>query len=193
MRLGVLTGDERLARKISLVLRTRAECEMITDAARAGEFDLVLADGRGGAEWALPEGVTALRIADREVAVAGELPYPFSFEELEALTVKRDSEGISRLVLEPDRQHARLDGERIRLTEVEARLLLAIMSGGGEYVSRERLIAEVWQGGVAEGALNVYIHYLREKLEGGGEKIILSSRKCGYKIDPRYTGGERSC
>ncbi len=190
MRLGILTDDGRLARKISLLLSAHAECEMITDPRRAGEFDLVLSDGRDGTVRMPPAGITAVRIVNRAVAEADELPYPFSFEELEALTDRKEGVNISRLVLEPDRQHARLDGKRIRLTDVEARLLLAIMSGAGEYVSRERLIAEVWQGGVAEGALNVYIHYLREKLEGGGEKIILSSRKCGYKIDPKYTGGE---
>ena len=39
--------------------------------------------------------------------------------------------------------------------------------------------------------MNVYIHYLREKLEADGEKIILSSRSHGYKIDEKYlTEGE---
>ena len=45
--------------------------------------------------------------------------------------------------------------------------------------------------GADEGVLNVYVHYLREKLERGGEKIIISSRGLGYKIDEKYlqTGG----
>ena len=43
------------------------------------------------------------------------------------------------------------------------------------------------------GILNVYVHYLREKLEKRGEKIIISSRKSGYKIDEKYLKGEVSC
>ena len=31
----------------------------------------------------------------------------------------------------------------------------------------------------------MYVHYLREKLERG-EKIIISSRNHGYKIDAKY-------
>ena len=31
--------------------------------------------------------------------------------------------------------------------------------------------------------------YLREKLEAHGEKIIISSRMCGYKIDEKFFGG----
>ena len=34
--------------------------------------------------------------------------------------------------------------------------------------------------------MNVYVHYLREKLEYNGEKVIISSRKNGYKIDERF-------
>ena len=51
----------------------------------------------------------------------------------------------------------------------------------------------VWGDGADGGVLNVYIHYLREKLEAGGEKIILSSRKQGYKIVEKYlkNGGKR--
>jgi DNA-binding response OmpR family regulator len=45
--------------------------------------------------------------------------------------------------------------------------------------------------------LNVYVHYLREKLEDG-KKIIISSRKLGYKIDERYLtpddrNGDKKC
>ena len=38
--------------------------------------------------------------------------------------------------------------------------------------------------------INVYIHYLREKLELCGEKIIIASREAGYRIDKRFLGGE---
>jgi DNA-binding response OmpR family regulator len=41
-------------------------------------------------------------------------------------------------------------------------------------------------GDKGEGLINVYVHYLREKLEVGGEKIINSSRKNGYAIDEKF-------
>jgi len=52
--------------------------------------------------------------------------------------------------------------------------------------SREELLSRVWGNDTDPGVLNVYVHYLREKLERGGEKIILSSRKCGYRISEKY-------
>ena len=45
---------------------------------------------------------------------------------------------------------------------------------------------DVWGDECEGGVLNVYIHYLREKLETEGEKIIFSTRKMGYKIDKKY-------
>jgi two-component system OmpR family response regulator len=81
-----------------------------------------------------------------------------------------------------------LKGERIPLTELEYSLLSILVGAKGEYVGREKLLLSVWGKDVAEGILNVYVHYLREKLEKGGEKIIVSSRKQGYKISERYKG-----
>ena len=57
------------------------------------------------------------------------------------------------------------------------------MEKRGEYVSREELLSRIWQNKTDKGILNVYIHYLREKLEKGGERIIISSRNLGYKIN----------
>lgn len=79
-------------------------------------------------------------------------------------------------------------GERIKLSELEARLLWLLIEAGGEYVSREEILGEIWNNEADAGIINVYIHYLREKLEKG-EKIILSSRKHGYKIDESFLGG----
>ena len=53
-------------------------------------------------------------------------------------------------------------------------------------LSREEILNAVWNNEADSGVINVYIHYLREKLELDGEKIILSSRKLGYAIDERF-------
>ena len=86
-----------------------------------------------------------------------------------------------------------LHGEKIRLTEVEFSLLSALVLKGGEFSSREELLERVWDKNADGGIINVYIHYLREKLEKRGEKIILSSRKHGYKIDEKYLKGDTGC
>ena len=86
-----------------------------------------------------------------------------------------------------------LRGEVIKLTEVEHALFLALMKRGGEFASREDILREVWGSEADEGIINVYVHYLREKLEKSGEKIIVSSRKLGYKIDGKYLGGDKEC
>lgn len=124
----------------------------------------------------------------REDVGEGELPYPFTYRELgEALSGERRKK--VRLFIESERV-ARLDAKTIKLTEVEGRLLRLLVDGGGEFVSREELAKKVWGENADGGVLNVYIHYLREKLEAGGEKIILSSRKGGYRIDERFLGGK---
>ena len=95
-----------------------------------------------------------------------------------------------RLIFDPDGRHVLLDGERIRLTESEHKLLSLIAEGDGELVSRDELTRGTFGEEAEGGILNVYIHYLREKLEASGEKIILSSRRGGYRIDKKYLGGE---
>ena len=77
--------------------------------------------------------------------------------------------------------------KKISLTEVEGKLLVELLKAE-EFVSRNSLLKSVWGANNDSGVINVYIHYLREKLEKSGEKIIISSRKYGYKISEKYKG-----
>ncbi len=97
-----------------------------------------------------------------------------------------------QLVLARDERAAYLRKEKIKLTELEFALLERLMKSDGEFTSKEDILRDVWQNEKDAGIINVYIHYLREKLEVHGEKIIISSRKCGYKIDEKYTGGKKN-
>ena len=90
-----------------------------------------------------------------------------------------------RLSLSDADRTVSLDGKRIRLSELEFSLLSVLCVHGGETVPRERIAQRVFPKGASAGMLNVYIHYLREKLENG-EKVILSSRGGGYRINPRF-------
>ena len=99
----------------------------------------------------------------------------------------------SHFLLLKEARALRLYGEEIRLTEVEYSLLSALVAAGGAFISREDLRTAVWGAEGTDGLLSVYIHYLREKLERSGEKVILSSRKAGYALAPKFAKGEDEC
>lgn len=115
-----------------------------------------------------------------------DVTLPFKLGELKARLMPKEAEALTL----GDRC-AVLDGRTVRLTEVEFALLKAIYSREGGYVGREELLREVWGGNADGGVINVYVHYLREKLEVGGERVILASRGEGYKINEKLLGGRK--
>lgn len=123
---------------------------------------------------------------------AADISLPFAIGTVKSL-IDKDGNHTPQLSLSEKERCVYLRGERIRLTEVEFSLLNAIISRGDGYAAREELLSEVWDGKADNGVINVYIHYLREKLEKHGEKIILSSRKQGYRIDGKFLGGGSVC
>ena len=167
----VVTDDAFLYAKIALELADICDCQ------RGGTgADLTLVDIDSGAA---AEGLTMSRRGGADIAL------PFALGALRALV---EGEAARGLALSESDRTARLFGRAVRLTEVEFSLLSALYRRGGEYVSREVLLGEVWPEGADGGVLNVYVHYLREKLESGGERIILSSRNLGYAINEKYLG-----
>lgn len=131
-------------------------------------FDLDTAEGDA------PRGaVTVSRLG------GATLPRPFSEEALRCAVY---GEGERRLRLSETDRCANLDGEQIRLTEVEFALLKLLYEKEGGFASRDEIIEKVWHSSVSESSLNVYVHYLREKFERGGERLIFSSRKEGYRL-----------
>ena len=103
---------------------------------------------------------------------------------LTALCSAMQGGGVMRgLSLPEGEQFALLDGERILLTAREYACLACLMQAKGKPVSRAQLLAAVWGAGETdEGAVTVYLHYLRKKLERHGKKIIYAVRGCGYAL-----------
>ena len=96
----------------------------------------------------------------------------------------------SPLALEKESRSVILKGERIRLTEIEY-ALFSLLYSKADFVSRAEILDTVWGNEADGGIINVYVHYLRDKLEKSGEKLIISSRKMGYRISEKYcTEGE---
>jgi len=171
----VLTGDAYLKQKIRLELDGKFTP---VEPCRA---DILLIDIDTHPERA--DG--ALTMSRRGEA---DISLPFVIGDLK----RRLTEGEGRRLM-PTEEGVMLDSRLIRLTEVELSLFRALYDRAGSFVSREELLSAVWGEGAGASILNVYIHYLREKLESGGEKIILSSRGEGYKIDEKFTGGAVCC
>lgn len=172
----VFTKDKYLFQKIFLELCD--EYQLVQNS--ADECDIVLVD-LDTADERIDGAITMSRYGQADVI----LPFPLGSLSSH---LKKGEEGI--LTLDQNRHSAFLRGEEIKLTEVEFSLLSVIYGARGCFVSREEILERVWKNGADNGVINVYVHYLREKLERHGEKIILSSRKGGYRLDEKYFGGE---
>jgi DNA-binding response OmpR family regulator len=68
------------------------------------------------------------------------------------------------------------------LTPTETRLYEALRAASPAPVSREQLKRAAFVNGGDDRMLNLYIHYLREKLEQDGIRRIFASRGKGYYL-----------
>ena len=112
------------------------------------------------------------------------LPIPFPLSVLRKRVLLNES-SLPRLSLIYGSRAVRLGEREIKLTDVEYKLISELVNAKG-YLSREYLLNKVWGEGTDPGVVNVYVHYLRKKLESEGEKVLCSSRQFGYKIDERF-------
>jgi len=95
----------------------------------------------------------------------------------------RDLLQLGDLSIVPSRHEVRRNGQTIALTAREYALLELLMRHACEVVSRERILATVWrdQQSAASNVIEVYVRYLRQKLEtGGGKRLIHTVRGRGY-------------
>lgn len=175
-RAAVQTNDRMLFQKIKLELYGYCETFMVGAELSARDFDVIFTDVDSYPD--APKGYTMSREAPCD------LPLPFRLGAAERLA--RSDEKRTEITLDEARRSVTLKGRTIRLTDVEFALCRALIRRRGGYASREELLSEVWSPSTDAGVINVYIHYLREKLETDGEKVILSSRNLGYCIDEKY-------
>ena len=179
MKIALLTNDKYLFRKTEFELGEIAE---ITDTADE-DTDVILCDlDSSPRNVKLP--IRTINLSRTKRADAVELPYRSG--ELRAMI--SDDATSHTLKLSRSKRAAVLNGTVIQLTGHEYALLELLIAGGGELVSREKISNTIW-GEVNDRLINLYVHYLREKLEFSGEKIIISSRGQGYGINKKYLGG----
>ena len=123
---------------------------------------------------------------------------PFSIEELVArLRGLLRRAGIARsrsdtelvvgdLTMDEDAREVRRGGEPIELTATEFELLRFLMRNPRRVLSKAQILDRVWNydfGGQAH-VVELYISYLRKKIDAGREPLIHTVRGVGYVLKP---------
>lgn len=78
------------------------------------------------------------------------------------------------------------EGRELTLTALEYRLFLTLLNNRGQILSRNQLLAGIWDVSgdyVNDNTLTVYIKRLREKLETDGDELIETVRGRGYRLN----------
>jgi DNA-binding response OmpR family regulator len=92
---------------------------------------------------------------------------------------------IGSLVVDPARRAVTLDGEPVRLTRREFDLLAYLAARTDQVVSREELLAEVWQQSDGQDqTIDVHVSLLRRKLgeSAANPRYLHTSRGVGVRL-----------
>ena len=96
-----------------------------------------------------------------------------------------DTLSVGGLTLDTQTHEVTRDGKEISLTPQEFKLLHYLMSNKNRILSREMILNRIWMYSpdIETRVVDVYIGYLRKKIDNGFEqKIIHSVRGFGYMI-----------
>lgn len=92
---------------------------------------------------------------------------------------------IADLALNSETLEVKRNGKIIELSSQEFKLLEYLMSNQGEIQKREIILAKIWHysPGIKSRVVDVYMGYLRKKIDFGFEKKLLHSiRGSGYMV-----------
>lgn len=92
---------------------------------------------------------------------------------------------VGDLELNPQTRQADRDGAQIELTRREFDLLETLMRHSGTVLTRDQLLVEAWdyRNPVETNAVDVYVGYLRRKLEAEGRsRLLWTVRGVGYVL-----------
>ena len=123
---------------------------------------------------------------------------PFSLEEviarlrglLRRAGMTRSSRGseltVADLSMDEDAREVRRGGDLIELTATEFELLRFLLRNPRRVLSKAQILDRVWNydfGGQAH-VVELYISYLRKKIESGRDPLIHTVRGVGYVLKP---------
>lgn len=88
------------------------------------------------------------------------------------------------LTVDPVLKQVEINGDVVRLTALEFKLLSYLVENKGRVVSKQELFEKVWEDKfTGDGTLNVHIRRLREAIERTDEpRYIVTAWGCGYKF-----------
>ena len=135
------------------------------------------------------------RVEGLDAGADDYLVKPFALDELLARlrallrrTVATSQESVLKfadVVLDLQTMQVHRGGRELELTRTEFRLLELFMHNPRVVISRSRIFEQVWgyDFGASSNALEVYVSYLRRKLEADGEpRLIHTVRGVGYTL-----------
>jgi two-component system, OmpR family, response regulator MprA len=134
------------------------------------------------------------RVTGLDVGADDYLVKPFALDELLArirallrriAPPERTQLRVADLVLDPETREVRRGDRALELTDLEFRLLEHFLANPRVVLTREVLLDHVWgaERPSTENALEVYVGYLRRKLEADGEPRLLHTvRGVGYVL-----------
>jgi two-component system response regulator MprA len=138
------------------------------------------------------------RVAGLDAGADDYLVKPFALEELLARvrallrrTVNGDPQGVLRfadVALDPSTREVRRGERDVELTRTEFLLLELFLLNPRQVLPRALIFDRVWgyDFGPTSNSLEVYVGYLRRKLEAGGEpRLIQTIRGVGYALRER--------
>jgi two-component system response regulator MprA len=140
---------------------------------------------------------TADRVAGLDAGADDYLVKPFAYEEMlarvRALLRRREPVtdgplGFVDLILDPGSHQVHRGGREIALTAQEFVLLRHFLEHARQVLSRAQLLDAVWgmDFPTASNVVDVYVGYLRSKLEAAGEPRLLHTvRGVGYVLRQR--------
>jgi DNA-binding response OmpR family regulator len=157
------------------VIRQKSQIPILMLTARGAEEDLVKALDLGADDY---------------------MTKPFSprtlLARIKALLRRSGMEGssslaVGRLALDVDEHTVRVgDGEPVRLTKLELRLLQMLLANAGRTVNSDRLLMQVWghRNSGDRQLLKQLVHRLRQKIEAdpAAPQLLQTSAGTGYKL-----------
>jgi DNA-binding response OmpR family regulator len=136
------------------------------------------------------------RVAGLEAGADDYVVKPFDLEELAARLrallrrvppAERSLMRLGDLIVDPGQRSVRRGGREIELTRREFELLEELARHANMVLSRQQLLERVWgyDFEVDGNVVDVFVGYLRRKLEAGGEtRIIQTVRGVGFVLRP---------
>lgn len=157
-------------------LREKTEIPILFISARTSDDDKIVAFGIGGDDYV-------------------QKPYSLGvlLAKVKAMLKRcgqRADTGYSdgRLTVDFEKRQALVDGEPVRLTALEFRLLAYLVRNQGRVIAKQELFEKVWEDKfTGDGTLNVHIRRIREAIEAdpGRPEYIVTVWGDGY----RFCGG----